>query len=214
MRIIGLIGLPGSGKGEASRTARECGLEVLVMGDVIRDEAKRLGLKPTDKNLGAVATALRRDEGPNAIAMRILLRAKATGEEIVVVDGLRSQEEAECFKANAEEFQLVEICAPASARLRWLESRGRPDDPGRGYEQVAGPTGTAPRSAPGPSESGEGLEGQEGQDEQDQQDGPHGTHGTHGTSSSNCAAAALKERECRELGWGMCEAMRAADMKL
>jgi hypothetical protein len=28
------------------------------------------------------------------------------------------------------------------------------------------------------------------------------------------AAAALEQRECREMGWGMCEAMKTADMKL
>jgi dephospho-CoA kinase len=28
------------------------------------------------------------------------------------------------------------------------------------------------------------------------------------------AVAALEQRECREMGWGMCEAMKIADMKL
>ena len=41
MKIIGLVGLPGSGKGEASRIARQQGLTVLVMGDVIRQEVVR-----------------------------------------------------------------------------------------------------------------------------------------------------------------------------
>ena len=39
MKIIGFVGLPGSGKGEASKIARELGLSVVVMGDVIRQEA-------------------------------------------------------------------------------------------------------------------------------------------------------------------------------
>ncbi|MDD1759688.1 MAG: AAA family ATPase [Methanothrix sp.] len=46
MKIIGFVGLPGSGKSVASNVARDMGIEVLVMGDVIRQEAARLGLEP------------------------------------------------------------------------------------------------------------------------------------------------------------------------
>ena len=62
MKIIGLIGLPGSGKGEASRIAMQQGLTVLVMGDVIRQEAARQGLEPTDVNLGRIGCASREAE--------------------------------------------------------------------------------------------------------------------------------------------------------
>lgn len=129
MKIIGFVGLPGSGKGEASQIARQLGLAVVVMGDVIRQEAARQGLEPSDENLGRIGNELRASEGPAAVARRALQMARATGKEIVVVDGLRSREEADFFWANAEEFHLVEICAPAGARLKWLAARGRPDDP-------------------------------------------------------------------------------------
>jgi len=131
MKIIGLVGLPGSGKGEASRIAKQQGLTVLVMGDVIRQEADRLGLDATDGNLGRIGSALRAAEGPEAVARRVLERAVASGEDTVVVDGLRSREEADYFATHAQQFHLVEICAPAEERLRWLQARGRPDDPGR-----------------------------------------------------------------------------------
>ncbi|NMC09724.1 MAG: flagellar hook-basal body complex protein FliE [Methanothrix sp.] len=160
MKIIGFVGLPGSGKSEASQVARQRGLAVLVMGDIIRHEAARQGLEPTDQNLGRVGTALRAAEGPDAVAKRTLEKAMALGEDIVVIDGLRSKDEADFFRASVEEFHLIEISAPVEARLKWLESRGRPDDP-------------------------------------DQK-----------------AADALELRECRELSWGMCEAMKAADLKL
>ena len=184
MKIIGFIGLPGSGKGEASRIAKEAGLMVLVMGDIIRQEAARQGLEPTDLNLGRIGNALRAAEGPDVVAKRILDRARATGEEVVVVDGLRSRQEAEYFAAHAEEFHLVEICAPAEARLKWLTARGRPDDPGR-------------------SPAGGG-----------QMDNGDGKIIVSCGEPNRMAAEALEERECRELGWGMCEAMKTADMKL
>jgi dephospho-CoA kinase len=183
MKIIGFVGLPGSGKGEASQIAGQHGLAVVVMGDVIRQEAARQGLEMTDGNLGRIGNALRAAEGPDAVARRVLEKAKATGKDVVVVDGLRSREEADFFRAHADEFHLVEVCAPAGARLKWLAARGRPDDPGRSMA------------------SGEET-------------------GADARIISSCmepdsrAAAALEQRECRELSWGMCEAMKAADMKL
>ena len=183
MKIIGFVGLPGSGKGEASRVARQQGLAVLVMGDVIRQEAARRGLEATDVNLGRVGCALREVEGPEAVARRILQKARASGEKTVVVDGLRSREEADYFASQAEEFHLVEICAPAEERLRWLQARGRPDDPGSGLC---------------------------GADEPDQDEKIISSCG----EPDGQAAAALEQRECREMGWGMCQAMEAASLKL
>ena len=95
MKIIGFVGLPGSGKGEASQIAGQHGLAVVVMGDVIRQEAARQGLELTDGNLGRIGNALRAAEGPDAVARRALEKAKATGKDVVVVDGLRSREEAD-----------------------------------------------------------------------------------------------------------------------
>lgn len=129
MRIVGFVGMPGSGKGVASQIAREMGISVVVMGDVIREEAARQGLLPTDANLGRIGSDLRKEEGADAVARRTLELARATGEEVVVVDGLRSREEADFFRANADEFYLIEICAPVQARLTRLATRGRPDDP-------------------------------------------------------------------------------------
>ena len=170
MKIIGFVGLPGSGKGEASQIARQHGLAVLVMGDVIRQEAARQCLEPTDQNLGRIGNALRAAEGPDAVAKITFERALATGKDVVVVDGLRSAKEADFFRAHADEFHLVEVCAPAKDRLKWLAARGRPDDPGRIISSDQEP--------------------------------------------DSFAAAALEQRECREMGWGMCEAMKVADMKL
>jgi len=129
VKIIGFVGLPGSGKGEASLIARQLGFAVVVMGDVIRQEAARQGLEPCDETLGRIGSELRAREGPTAVARRVLEAARATGKEIVVVDGLRSREEADFFRANAEDFYLVEICAPAGTRMKRLTARGRPDDP-------------------------------------------------------------------------------------
>ncbi|MFC6725676.1 AAA family ATPase, partial [Halobium palmae] len=67
MTVIGTVGLPGSGKGEAAAVAREEGLPVVTMGDVIRQECRDRGLDPAEHH-GRVATALREEHGQSAIA--------------------------------------------------------------------------------------------------------------------------------------------------
>jgi dephospho-CoA kinase len=184
MKIIGFVGLPGSGKGEASQIARQQGLAVVVMGDVIRQEAARLGMEPTDQNLGRIGTALRASHGPDAVAKKTLEKAIATGGEVVVVDGLRSREEADFFRAHADEFHLVEVCAPVQARLKWLAARGRPDDPGKSPAKKGMQTDADTKIICSCGEP------------------------------DRLVAEAIEQRECREMGWGMNEVMKIADLKL
>jgi hypothetical protein len=176
------------------------GLKVAVMGDVIREEAARLGLSPSDDNLGQVGNMLREKEGPEAVARRTLRAVLETnygispgadigmdigtdkgpdkGPDIIVVDGLRSKSEADYFRCNADEFHLVEIIAPVEARVKWIESRGRPDDP-KAIKSEKDPKVIASCK-----------------------------------DSGIVKAETLERRECRELSWGMCEAMREADLRL
>ena len=136
MKIIGFIGMPGSGKSEASEVAKSMGLKVVIMGDIIRQETARLGLEPTDENLGKVGNALRETDGPDAIARRSLDVAKGSGEDRVIIDGIRSKIEADHFRANSDEFKLVEIWTPPEARLKRLASRRRSDDGAISYESL------------------------------------------------------------------------------
>jgi dephospho-CoA kinase len=191
MKIIGFVGLPGSGKGEASQIARLHGLAVVVMGDVIRQEAARQGLEPTDQNLGRIGNALRAAQGPDAVAKKAFEMALATGKDLVVIDGLRSREEADFFRSHADEFHLVEVCAPAQARLKWLAARGRPDDPGKSQ-----------------ADDGKNMSAHGKENDTDPK------IIIHCKEPNRQAAAALEQRECREMGWGMCEAMKVADIKL
>ncbi|MFC6905534.1 AAA family ATPase [Halalkalicoccus tibetensis] len=130
MRVIGTVGLPGSGKGEAAAVAREKGIPVVTMGDVIRRECRERGLDPADHH-GEVAQALREEDGPLAIAERSLplIEEGLEESELVLVDGLRSGAEVERFEeAFGEAFTLVAIEAPFDVREERLGTRGR-DNP-------------------------------------------------------------------------------------
>ena len=131
MNVIGTVGLPGSGKGEAASVAEAADIPVVVMGDVIRAECRRRGLDPAEHH-GRIARTLREEEGDDAIAARTLpLIREAAAEsdrDVVLVDGLRSTVELERFReAFGDDFTLVAIRAPFDLRAERLDARGRDD---------------------------------------------------------------------------------------
>lgn len=129
MNIIGLVGLPGSGKSEAATVAEELGIPVITMGDVIRNACKERGLEPA-RHHGAVAEELREEGGPGAIAEESIpiIEDALIENEAVVVDGIRSDAEVTRFKeAFGDDFLLVCIEAPFELREQRIASRGRDD---------------------------------------------------------------------------------------
>ena len=158
MRVIGVVGLPGSGKSEAAAVADEMGIPVVTMGDVIREACRDRGLDPASHH-GEVAQALRNEGGPAAIADRSIptIEDALVAYDTVLVDGIRSDAEVDRFRAAfGEEFTLVHVEAPFEVRAERIESRGRDDT----------------------------------------------------------AAESLRERDDRELGFGMGEAMERADVTI
>jgi dephospho-CoA kinase len=134
MRVIGTVGLPGSGKGEFADIAESTGIPVVVMGDVIRTEARDRGLDPAEHH-GEVATALREEHGPEAIAERTLPRVREylRDHDTVVIDGIRSAAEVDRFEAAfGEDFHLVSIEAPFELRAERVGARGRDHTDGDG----------------------------------------------------------------------------------
>ncbi|MFC6864130.1 AAA family ATPase [Halomicroarcula sp. GCM10025817] len=127
MTVIGIVGLPGSGKSEAANVAVDMGVPVVTMGDVIRQECRDRGLDPATDH-GRVATALREENGPAAIAERSLpiIEERRKDSDTVVVDGIRSDVEVEAFReAFGEAFLLVEVDAPFEVRAERLDLRDR-----------------------------------------------------------------------------------------
>ncbi len=133
--LICVAGMPGSGKSVVSEAARRLGVPVLVMGDVVREEATRRGLPHTPENLNMVATALRREEGPAAVARRLAERISSLPDKAVLIDGVRSLDEIGVFRGLGK---VVVVAVHASPRTRFerLLRRGRPGDPRRWDEFV------------------------------------------------------------------------------
>ena len=129
MRVIATVGLAGSGKGEFAAVAERADVPVVTMGDVIRAECRERGLDPAEHH-GEVASALREERGPAAIAEASLPHVETALEdaETVVVDGIRSDVEVDAFEERfGEAFALVGIEAPFEVRRERIDDRGRDD---------------------------------------------------------------------------------------
>lgn len=126
MTVIATVGLPGSGKGEAANVARELDIPVITMGDVIRDACRARGLDPATHH-GKVARELREEHGPDIIARRTIDRVEDLQEqhEVILVDGVRSDDEVVQFRQAFEDFMLVSIEVPFELRLERLSDRSR-----------------------------------------------------------------------------------------
>jgi dephospho-CoA kinase len=127
-KLIAISGMPGAGKGVASAAAKELGVDVLVLGDVVREETERRGLEPTPQNVGAVMLKIRELEGPAAVAKRLIPKIEHCQSSIVIVEGIRSLHEVTELKSK---FEVVTFAVHASPKTRFqrLLSRGRSDDP-------------------------------------------------------------------------------------
>ena len=127
--VVAVAGMPGSGKGVFRNTVQTMGYPVVVMGDVVREEAKQRMLEPTPENLGKLMLNLRETDGPAAVAKRCIPKLEKATEQIVGVDGIRSLNEVKEFKKHFPNFVLVAIHASPKKRYDRLFRRRRSDDP-------------------------------------------------------------------------------------
>lgn len=158
MKVIGVVGMPASGKGEFSRIAQTMGIPVIVMGDMIRKAVQDAGLVPDDTNFGATANRLRAERGMDAIAQLCVPEIQRQSAPLVLVDGIRGDTEVALFRRIFPGFTLIRIESSFAHRLARIAARARSDD--------------------------------------------------------FTTAGALHNRDERELGWGLGNALREADIHL
>lgn len=129
MKLIAFVGMPASGKSEASNIARKLNIPVVSMGDIVREETSRRNLPPTDENIGGTGTKLRREEGMDAIARRCIPKIRSLSSPLVVIDGTRNIEEINYFKNQfGSDFRLIAIHTPFDLRFERVKKRARSDD--------------------------------------------------------------------------------------
>ncbi|NPB00156.1 MAG: AAA family ATPase [Crenarchaeota archaeon] len=123
-KLLLIAGLPCAGKTTVAKILSELtNAPVIVMGDVIREISEKTGEEPHK-----VAVGLRRREGRRAVAMRVLEKLKNIQSSLVIVEGVRSIDEVECFRENGYDTYLIYVVASRPVRERRALSRGREED--------------------------------------------------------------------------------------
>ena len=125
--IVGLTGMPGAGKSVVVEVAKEKGFDIVVMGDIVREEAVKRHLEPSPENLGRIMLDLREKEGNSVIARRCVSKIEKARERKVIVDGIRSLSEVEEFKKHFPNFTLIAVHASPETRFKRLFLRQRSD---------------------------------------------------------------------------------------
>jgi dephospho-CoA kinase len=122
--VIGIAGLPGSGKTTASSYLSSCGLPVVRMGSLT--ESAMTGADTSEKEERRARELLRRTRGETVFAEYVLplviekLRENVQG---VVIEGIRSYEELEFLKNHVKAFSLLFIDTERKIRYTRLSER-------------------------------------------------------------------------------------------
>jgi dephospho-CoA kinase len=130
MKIIAFTGMPASGKSEAVQLTRDKGIPVVRMGDLVWEETQRQGRLLDDKNVGDVASTMRKSHGMDIWARRTVEKIRSLRKtSLLVIDGVRNMEEIDYFKKElGRDFLVVAIHASDELRRKRAVSRGRTDD--------------------------------------------------------------------------------------
>jgi len=129
MKLIGITGMPGSGKSAIKEIAEKYGIKVVSMGDVVRHETKKRGLELNPENVGNTAIKLREMYGKEAVAIPCIqyIEEHYRDEDIVIIEGIRSLHEVIYFKKHYP-LEIIAIHSSPKTRFNRLMERDRKDD--------------------------------------------------------------------------------------
>jgi len=125
MKVVSIVGMPGSGKSEVARVFEENGFTRIRFGDVTDREVTRRGLELNEENERYVRELLRQERGMAAYAILNLPAIDAALQHSsVVIDGLYSWEEYTFLKAHyGGIFSVVAVWASPKTRYTRLKIR-------------------------------------------------------------------------------------------
>ena len=137
MKVIGAVGLNGSGKDEAVKYLRDRYQVPLVsVGDVAREIAAKEGVAPTRANLHDISEKYIREFGKDYFMRVIVDRIRENGWKVAGISGIRTPDDVLVLKDSfGEDFVLLHIYV-SDPRVRYerIRKRGEARDP-QTYEE-------------------------------------------------------------------------------
>jgi dephospho-CoA kinase len=131
MKIVALVGMPGSGKTEVGLIFEEHGFYKERFGQAVLDEVLARGMEVNEANERKIREALRAEYGMDVMARRLVKRIENLPSNTrVLADGLYSWEEYLYLKgAYKNDLYVVAIHASPEVRYARLTSGQRKYDP-------------------------------------------------------------------------------------
>jgi dephospho-CoA kinase len=120
--------MPGAGKSTIADGLKSKGYDIINMGNMVREEAKKRNLEATRENLGKLMLELREKNGPGAIAELVKPQIESSISDVILIDGVRSNDEIQVLRKFGT-VKLLAIHASTTTRFDFLQKRGRTDDP-------------------------------------------------------------------------------------
>ena len=132
MKIITVVGMPGSGKSTVLDRLHARGIPIFNMGDIVtKFEPSKRGIKESSEAIEhKIRTELREMLGPAAIAIRTVeeIKKQFKNSAVVAIGGIHSSDELNYFK---KEFgsNLFSICLDCSPTTRLDRKKIRKERP-------------------------------------------------------------------------------------
>jgi dephospho-CoA kinase len=136
MKVIGTIGLIGSGKDTVAQyIARRYGYTIISMRDLVKEVTEKEGLEPTRENLQTISEKYRKTYGMDYFARLATEKASGIGAKKVLISEMRKPEDITVPKARfGKDIMIILIEADPEIRFERLRKRGRLGDP-KTFEQ-------------------------------------------------------------------------------
>lgn len=130
VRIIAIVGMPGSGKSVAASYLKNKGFPIIRFGEIIIREVEKRGLPITPQNEQMVREKMRIQRGMDVCAKMALplIKSQLLKYQLIIIDGLYSFSEYKTLiKIFNDELLVLAIFTPKALRYeRLLLRRERP----------------------------------------------------------------------------------------
>ncbi len=126
VRILAIVGMPGSGKSVVASYLKNNGFPIIRFGEIIIREVEKRVLPITPQNEQMVREELREEYGMDVCAQLSLplIKSKLLSHELVVIDGLYSFSEYKTLKKEFhDELLVLAIFTPKALRYARLTLR-------------------------------------------------------------------------------------------
>ena len=123
--VLGILGMPGSGKSQVAQFLNNCGFPVIRLGGFVEDEVMRRGMSPGPSSEALIRNSLREEFGKDVLARRVLEALSQNPSTLLfVLDGVYSPEEDALFRRElSSSYFTIAILCDRLVRYGRLENR-------------------------------------------------------------------------------------------